>query len=70
MPVRRFVAYFFAISAGSTVVFASTLMGPPAPPDTPAPADAPALAASLPPPAPRLRSYRRPVKIAQVALLK
>ncbi len=31
MSTRRFVAYFLAVSAGSTVAFASTLMGQPAP---------------------------------------
>jgi len=32
MSFRRFAAYFFAISAGSTVLFAPTLRGQPAPP--------------------------------------
>ena len=33
MSIRRFAAYFFAIAAGSTVAFASSLMGQPAPAD-------------------------------------
>jgi len=33
MSMRRFVAYFLAVSAGSTVAFASVLMAPPAPPE-------------------------------------
>ena len=33
MSTRRFVAYFLAVSAGSTVAFAPTLMGQPAPQD-------------------------------------
>jgi len=31
MSTRRFVAYFLAVSAGSTVAFTSTLSGQPAP---------------------------------------
>lgn len=31
MSTRRFLAYFLAVSAGSTVVFAFTLRGQPAP---------------------------------------
>ena len=31
MSARRFAAYFFAIAAGSTFAFASTLRGQPAP---------------------------------------
>ncbi len=34
MSMRRFAAYFFAIAAGSTVAFASTLVVQPAPADT------------------------------------
>lgn len=34
MSTRRFAAYFFAISAGSTVAFASSLMGRPVPQET------------------------------------
>ena len=74
MSVRRFVAYFLALSAGSTVAFASTLMGQPAPPEA-------ALAGAMSEPAPeqttrllqamRRHPRRKPAaKIAQVALLK
>lgn len=34
MSFRRFAAYFFAVAAGSTVVFAPILRGQPAPPAT------------------------------------
>ena len=37
MSARRFVAYFFAIAAGSTFTFASTLRGQPVPPGEVAP---------------------------------
>lgn len=70
MSMRRFVAYFFAVSAGSTVAFASTLMGQPTPPDMPASDVSPSVTASLPSPTPHLPPHRRPVRVAQVALLK
>jgi len=34
MSLRRFVAYFFAVSAVSTVAFASSLMGQAPPPES------------------------------------
>ncbi len=74
MSMRRFVAYFLAVSAGSTVVFASTLMGRPAP--TEATATEALSASSLEQsarlsPALRNQSRHKPAaKIAQVALVR
>lgn len=70
MSMRRFVTYFLAVSAGSTVAFASTLMGQSAPPEMPASVVPPALTASLLTPAPSLPSHQRPAKILQVAQMK
>jgi len=80
MSTRRFVAYFLAVAAGSTVAFAPALLGRPAPPMK----DAEVILTPtdvgldmLPPEAVRLyqamrdRPHRRPApRAAQVALLK
>jgi invasion protein IalB len=75
MSIRRFAAYFFAISAGSTVAFASTLMGQPAPAEA---TEAETLSASsaehaehtvwLFPTPPGQSRHRPAAKITQVAL--
>lgn len=70
MSMRRFVAYFFAVSAGSTVAFASMLMGPPALPEMSASDVSPAFTLSLPAPAALPPSHRRPAKISQAALVQ
>ena len=74
MSTRRFVAYFLAISAGSTVAFASTLIGRPMPPELMAeqsetPASRAAISAALDAIRHR-RHHKHPAKIAEVAMLK
>lgn len=46
MSIRRFVAYFLAIVAGSTFAFASTLRGQPAPTEAPTSEDGQLLTAT------------------------
>lgn len=74
MSMRRFAAYFFAITASSIIAFASTLMAPLAPTEA---AVNETQSASLPEPDARLlqarlnRPHGKPTaKTTQVALLK
>ena len=65
MPLRRFAAYFLAISVCSTIALASGVMGHPAPQDAAAsPVDQPSAAKPNPPAAPRGRASHKPLLVA------
>ena len=65
MPLRRFAAYFLAISVCSTIALASGVMGHPASRDASAPsADMPPAVKTPLPAAPRTHTAHKPLVVA------